>query len=49
MTTFTIEDSANYAAQVVRVPKPISPELTTWRISAAGRDFLAERGLDDEG
>ena len=24
MTTFTIEDSANYAAQVVRVPKPFS-------------------------
>jgi hypothetical protein len=26
-------------------PKPISPENRAWRITAQGRDFLAERGL----
>ena len=30
---------------VSQTPKPISPENRAWRITAAGRDFLAERGL----
>ena len=52
LTRDMVGDELEYLEQkgfVVRVPKPISPELTTWKISAAGRDFLAERGLDDEG
>lgn len=30
---------------VTRVEKQLSPENKRWRISAAGRDFLAEQGL----
>jgi hypothetical protein len=30
---------------IVRLDKPISPENPVWRISALGRDLLAERGL----
>lgn len=33
---------------VTLVPKEISPENQAWRITAAGRDFLATRGGDDE-
>lgn len=31
---------------VARVPKPVSPELALWRVTAAGRDFMAERGFE---
>jgi hypothetical protein len=31
---------------LVAVDKPISPENPAWRITAAGRDFLAERGVN---
>lgn len=50
--TLTIQEVAAELAYleekglVARVPKAISPELTAWRISAAGRDFLAERGFE---
>jgi len=30
---------------VTRVEKQLSPENKRWRITAAGRDFLAEQGL----
>lgn len=30
---------------VVATEKTISPEIKRWRITAAGRDFLAEQGL----
>jgi hypothetical protein len=30
---------------LVQVDKILSPELKRWRITAAGRDFLAEQGL----
>lgn len=30
---------------VVRVDKRISPESAAWRITAEGRDWLAERGI----
>lgn len=31
---------------VARTAKPISTELPNWRITAAGRDFMAERGIE---
>jgi hypothetical protein len=31
---------------VARSPKIISPELRAWRITAAGRDYLAERHVE---
>lgn len=34
------------AELVVPVRKVISPELRAWRITKAGRDFLAERGIE---
>jgi hypothetical protein len=30
---------------VTLAPKTISPENTAWRITASGRDFLAEQGV----
>jgi hypothetical protein len=30
---------------LAEVAKAISPELKRWRVTAAGRDFLAEQGL----
>ncbi len=32
---------------LVAVNKPISPENPAWRITAAGRDFLATRNLEN--
>jgi hypothetical protein len=32
---------------LVAVEKPISPENPAWRITAAGRDFLASRNLEN--
>lgn len=32
---------------LVAVEKPISPENQAWRITAAGRDFLAVRNLEN--
>lgn len=49
LTTADIQDEMVYLADkalVSQVPKRISPELPQWRITAAGRDFLAERGID---
>lgn len=34
------------AGLVRRVDKQISPELSAWRITKLGRDFLAERGIE---
>ena len=31
---------------LIAVEKPVSPENPAWRITAAGRDLLAERGGD---
>ena len=30
---------------IAPVPKLISPEVEAWRITAAGRDFLSQRGI----
>jgi hypothetical protein len=29
------------------VGKTLSPELTIWRVTATGRDYLAQEGLDE--
>lgn len=34
------------AGLVRRVDKQISPELSAWRVTKAGRDYLAERGIE---
>lgn len=31
---------------MVSEPKPLSPEVKVWRATAAGRDYLAEQGMD---
>lgn len=31
---------------LVLMPKTISPENKAWRLTAGGRDFLAERGIE---
>lgn len=33
---------------LARVSKTLSPEMKLWRITAEGRDFLAENGAGDE-
>jgi hypothetical protein len=34
------------AGLAVRVEKVLSPENACWRVTKAGRDFLAERGIE---
>jgi len=51
LTGAQVGEELDYLEQkglAMRVPKQISPELTAWRLSAAGRDYLAEHGLDIE-
>jgi len=42
-----IQDEVSYLVDkglLVPVPKRVSPEIKAWRITADGRDFLAEEG-----
>ena len=46
-----VERELQYLADktfVAEVPKAISPEVVRYRITAAGRDFLAANGLEPE-
>lgn len=43
---YLLDGSADSPALAAEVPQTISPELTSYRITKAGRDWLATNGLD---